>query len=310
MAEGVTVTRADVERAAERIGGHARRTPVLEAEPGVLFKLEFLQHAGSFKARGAFNRVLAAREAGEAPAGGVIAASGGNHGLAVAHVARSLGVRAEIFVPEVTGEVKVAGLRALGAEVTQTGAVYSDAYAASRARAALTGALEVHAYDHPDVVAGQGTVGAELLEQAGGVDTILVAVGGGGLIAGVTAAVADKAAVVAVEPERIPTLERALAAGRPVDVEVGGVAADALGATRVGGLAFELVRRAGVGSLLVTDDAIVAARAELWRAHRIAVEPAGAAAYAALLSGVYRPRPGERVAVVLCGANTDPATLA
>lgn len=305
----MSVTRGDTERAARRIGGHIRRTPVFEAAPGLLFKMEFMQHSGSFKVRGAFNRVLSARERGEPTERGVVAASGGNHGMAVAYVARALGVRAEIFVPEITNAVKVDGLRALGAEVTRTGAVYADALLASRKRVAETGAVEVHAYDHPDVIAGQGTVGLELLEQTGGVDTVLVAVGGGGLVAGVAAAVADAAAVVAVEPERIPTLNRALAAGTPVDVPVSGVAADALGATRLGETVFEIVRERGVASVLVSDEAIMRAREELWRAYRIAVEPAGATAFAALRSGAYRPREGERVAVILCGANTDPSTL-
>ncbi|MEV5409293.1 threonine/serine dehydratase [Thermopolyspora sp. NPDC052614] len=305
-----TPARADVERAAERIAGYARRTPVVEVEPGLWLKLETLQHSGSFKARGAFNRILSAREAGLLPAAGVIAASGGNHGLAVAYAAGTLGVRAEIFVPEVTSPVKVAGLRALGAEITQTGAIYSDAYEASVKRAADTGALELHAYDQFEIAAGAGTTGLEILEQTGGVDTILVAVGGGGLIAGVTAAVAGRARVVAVEPELIPTLHDALAAGRPVTVNVSGVAADSLGASRVGRVAFDAATAAGVRSLLVSDDDIIAARRELWRSYRIAAEYAGATAPAALLSGAYRRSPGERVAVIVCGANTDLATLA
>ncbi|MDH2424639.1 threonine/serine dehydratase [Sphaerisporangium sp. TRM90804] len=302
----MTVTRGDVERAAARIAGRVRRTPVVEGDPGVVLKLEGLQHSGSFKVRGAFNRVLAA---GRLPGAGVIAASGGNHGVAVAHAARALGVRAEIFVPEICAPVKVARLRALGAAVTLTGSIFAEAYEASAKRAAETGALEIHAYDHPDVVAGQGTVGLELMEQAGGVDTVLVAVGGGGLVAGVTAALDGAAEVVAVEPERIPTLHRAMAMGEPVLVEVGGVAADALGASRIGRIAFDTVTAAGVRSVLVTDDAIVEAREELWRGHRVAAEHSGAAALAALRSGAYVPRPGERIAVVICGANTDPSTL-
>lgn len=304
------VGRADVERAAERVAGYVRRTPVIEAEPGLWLKLETLQHTGSFKARGAFNRILSAREAGLLPDSGVIAASGGNHGLAVAYAARALGVRAEIFVPVITSPVKVAGLRALGAEIVQVGAIYSEALEASAKRAAETGALQIHAYDQPAVVAGAGTAGLEILEQTGGVDTILVAVGGGGLIAGVTAAVAGRAQVVAVEPELIPTLHDALAAGHPVPVDVSGVAADALGATRAGHIAVEVTAAAGVRSLLVSDDAIIAARRELWRSYRVATEHAGATALAALLSGAYRRSPDERVAVLVCGANTDPATLA
>ncbi|MER6508168.1 serine/threonine dehydratase [Nonomuraea sp. NPDC001636] len=304
-----TVTYQDVLDAAGRIEGHVLRTPVLEISPGLLLKLELLQHSGSFKVRGAFNRILSA---GALPPAGVIAASGGNHGLAVAHAARALGVRAEIFVPEVTSPVKVAGLKALGAHTTQTGAIYSEAAEAAAKRAAETGALAVHAYDQAEVLAGQGTTGLEIMEQTGGVDTVVVAVGGGGLAGGITLgarAGGDAPRIVAVEPYAIPTLHEALRAGRPVPVQVGGVAADALGATQLGGLAFEVLSGAGVDSVLVDDDAIVAARRTLWERHRLVAEPAGAAAYAALLSGAYRPAAGERVAVVVCGSNTDPATL-
>ncbi|MBN6052733.1 serine/threonine dehydratase [Nonomuraea sp. RK-328] len=312
----MTVTYEDVTGAARRIAGHTLRTPVLEVSPGLFLKLEQLQHAGSFKARGAFNRILSA---GGLPAAGVIAASGGNHGLAVAHAARALGVRAEIFVPEVTSPVKVAGLRALGAEIRQTGALYAQAAEAAAKRAAETGALVVHAYDQPEVVAGQGTLGLELTGQVPGIDTILVAVGGGGLVAGVvvgSGAPADgtsRPRIVAVEPELCPTLHEALRAGEPVQVQVSGVAADALGASRVGELAYGICSRAGAeGTLvgvLVPDEAVVAARRALWERHRVVAEHAGAAAYAALLSGAYTPAPGERVAIVVCGANTDPSTL-
>ncbi|MGV9382679.1 pyridoxal-phosphate dependent enzyme [Nonomuraea sp. NPDC003707] len=346
---------SDVLAAASRIDGLVLRTPVLEVSPGVFFKLELLQHSGSFKVRGAFNRMLSA---GELPPSGVIAASGGNHGLAVAYAARVLGVRAEIFVPEVTSPVKVAGLEALGAHITQTGAIYSEAAEAAAKRAAETGALAVHAYDQAEVVAGQGTTGLEIVEQTGGVDTVVVAVGGGGFAAGITigtsgpspspghppatpptptpgsapvpgsgvtpgspaspgSAPAPGSAVtagsgpriIAVEPERIPTLHEALRAGHPVPVEVSGVAADALGATKIGTIAFEVLSSPRVESVLVTDEAIVEARRTLWARHRVAAEPAGATAYAALLSGAYTPAPGERVAVVLCGSNTDPGTL-
>ncbi|WP_214109488.1 threonine/serine dehydratase [Acrocarpospora catenulata] len=294
------VTSQDVAQAARRIDGYVRHTPAYQAEPDRWLKLECLQHAGSFKVRGAFNRMLAA----ELPAAGVIAASGGNHGLAVAYAARRLGVRAEIFVPEVCAPVKIAGLRALGAEVVVGGAIYQEALEASRKRAADTGALEIHAYDQPEVVAGQGTLALELPE----VDTVLVAVGGGGLVAGVVAALDGRAAVVAVEPELIPTLHRALQAGEPTQVAVSGVGADALGASRVGRIAFDTV--AGrVSSVLVSDEAIIEARLALWAEYRVAAEHAGAAALAALRSGAYRPEPGERVAVIVCGSNTDPATL-
>ncbi|MFI6295621.1 serine/threonine dehydratase [Nonomuraea sp. NPDC050790] len=302
----MTVTRAEVQAAGERIAGHVLRTPVLEVSPGLFFKLEQVQRSGSFKVRGAFNRILSA---GTLPAAGVIAASGGNHGLAVAYAARALGVRAEIFVPTVTSPVKLAGLRALGAEITQTGAIYSAAAEAAAKRAAETGALPVHAYDQAEVIAGQGTLARELSEQAPDLDTVLVAVGGGGLAAGVALGLREGVRLVVVEPALIPALHRALAAGRPVPVEVSGVGADALGATQVGGLAFEVLSGAGVESVLVSDEAIIEARRLLWSEHRLAVEHAGAAAYAALLSGAYRPRDGERVAVVVCGSNTDPATL-
>lgn len=305
----MTVSHADVVSARERIAGHVLTTPVIEISPGLTFKLEQLQHSGSFKVRGAFNRILSA---GELPPSGVIAASGGNHGLAVAYAARALGVRAEIFVPTVTSPVKVAGLRALGAEITQIGAIYSEAATAAAKRAAETGALMAHAYDQPEVVAGQGTLGLELLGQVPEVDTVMVAVGGGGLASGVALGLDGGRSVrlVAVEPERIPTLNAALAAGRPVPVEVSGVGADALGASRLGELAFGVLSRTGPTSVLVSDEAIVAARRTLWTEHRMAVEHAGATAYAALLSGAYTPEPGERVAVVVCGSNTDPATLA
>ncbi|MEV0229215.1 serine/threonine dehydratase [Nonomuraea sp. NPDC050786] len=302
---------SDVLAAAGRIDGHVLRTPVLEVSAGIFFKLELLQHSGSFKVRGAFNRMLSA---GELPPSGVIAASGGNHGLAVAYAARALGVRAEIFVPEVTSPVKVAGLAALGAHITQTGAIYSDAAEAAAKRAAETGALAVHAYDQAEVVAGQGTTGLEIVEQTDGVDTVVVAVGGGGFAAGITLGTSmggeSGPRIVAVEPERIPTLHEALRAGEPVPVEVGGVAADALGATKLGAIPFEILSSARVKSVLVSDEAIAEARRTLWARHRVAAEPAGATAYAALLAGAYTPAPGERVAVVLCGSNTDPATLA
>ncbi|WP_431909788.1 threonine/serine dehydratase [Nonomuraea jabiensis] len=309
---------SDVLAAASRIDGLVLRTPVLEVSPGVFFKLELLQHSGSFKVRGAFNRMLSA---GELPPSGVIAASGGNHGLAVAYAARALGVRAEIFVPEVTSPVKVAGLEALGAHITQTGAIYSEAAEAAAKRAAESGALVVHAYDQAEVVAGQGTTGLEIVEQTGGVDTVVVAVGGGGFASGITLGTSGPPVpgsavkpgsgprIIAVEPERIPTLHEALRAGHPVPVEVGGVAADALGATKIGTIAFEILSSPRVESVLVTDEAIVEARRTLWARHRVAAEPAGATAYAALLTGAYTPAPGERVAVVLCGSNTDPSTL-
>ena len=309
------LTIADIDQARSLIAGHVRATPVISvegailglAEP-VLLKLEMLQHAGSFKPRGAFNRILGAAASGPLPAEGVIAASGGNHGLAVAHVARQLGIQAHIFVPEATSAFKLARIRALGATVTVTGAMYADAYDACLRHAAMSGALFVHAYDQPEVVAGQGTVGSELITQSD-IDTVVLAVGGGGLAAGVRLGVGPGVKLVAVEPERIPTLHAALAAGRPVDIEVGGVAADSLGARRIGSLAFEVLNAHQVQSVLVTESAIASTRQRLWDELQLVTEPGAATAAAALLSGAYAPEPGERVGVIICGANTDPSDL-
>jgi threonine dehydratase len=306
------ITTADIELAAERVAGRIRRTPILATEPGafglagaVTLKLELFQHAGSFKARGAFNRMLAA------PVGttSVIAASGGNAGIAVAYAAHMLGLAAEIFVPETASRVKVDRLTSYGAEVTVTGARYADAYLASMARAAETGALVVHAYDHPDIAAGQGTLGRELLQQDPETETIVVAVGGGGLLAGVATWARGRARIIAVEPELCPTLATALKAGGPVDVDVDGVAADALGARRVSEMCYDIAAADDVTSVLVSDQAIMAARQALWDETRIAAEPAGAAALAALTSGAYQPQPGERVSVIVCGGNTNPSDL-
>ncbi|UWP84632.1 threonine/serine dehydratase [Dactylosporangium fulvum] len=297
--------RHDVEAAARRIDGYIRHTPSYEVSPGLWFKLELLQHSGSFKARGAFNRILSAREAGQLPAAGVVAASGGNAGLGVAFAAARLGVPAEVFVPVTTPTPKVAKLRELGAVVHQHGREYAEAHAASTIRVAETGALFVHAYDQPEIVAGQGTLALELPKA----DTVLVATGGGGLVGGISAALAGRARVVAVEPVGAPTLHEALAAGRPVDVPVDSIAADSLGARRIGTIAYALAVRHETQSLLVTDDAIVEARRRLWDKYRIVVEHGAAAACAALDTGAYVPAADERVVVVLCGANTDPATL-
>jgi threonine dehydratase len=304
--------RDDIEAAADRVGSRVRRTPVVALEPGafglpgdVFLKLELLQHAGSFKPRGAFNRVLSH----EVPAAGLIAASGGNHGLAVAHVARTLGLPAEVFVPSSSSPVKVDQLRRYGIRIVVGGDFYADAYAASSSRAAETGALAVHAYDDIETVAGQGTLARELDKQVPAVDTVLVAVGGGGLMGGIASWFAGHARIVAVEPERCPTLAAALSAGRPVDVHVGGVAADSLGARRIGAIGLAAARDAGVESILVSDDAIRAARQLLWDDLRVASETGGATAVAALTTGAYQPAPGERVAVIVCGGNTDPHDL-
>jgi threonine dehydratase len=311
------LTSSDVQAAADRIRPHVRVTPLADLDPGmfapaarVVFKLEQVQHTGSFKVRGAFNRILAAIAEDAIPEAGVIAASGGNHGLAVAYAARHSNLPAQVYVPQTAPAVKVTKLRALGADVVQVGTRYAEAYTAAAKHAADTGALLCHPYDQPEICAGQGTLGLELLEQAGGeIDTILVAVGGGGLMAGVATAAGTRAHVVGVEPVAIPTLNAALAAGGPVDVEVSGIAADALGATRLGDIPYAVAVAAGVESVLVEDRDIIAARRLLWEDYRLVVEHGGAAAFAALLAGAYRPRAGERIAVILCGANTDVADL-
>ncbi|MGW6199390.1 threonine/serine dehydratase [Kribbella sp. NPDC055110] len=305
----MTVSLEDVKQAAERIAGRVRRTPVIQVAPGLTFKLELLQHTGSFKPRGAFNRLLTAKDSGELTGQGIVAASGGNHGLAAAYAARELGVPARIFVPQTTPAAKLGKLRTLDADIVQVGSEYAEAHQASLAAQEESGALLVHAYDQPEVVAGQGTVGLELLEQAGMFDTVLVAVGGGGLIAGIATAIGDNVQVIGVEPAQAPTMHRAIQAGAPTDGPVGGVAADSLGARRLGILAFEAVQGHHVQSVLVDDESIVAARKQLWREYHLATEHGGAVAWAALASGVYKPAAGERVVVVVCGANTDPATL-
>ncbi len=310
-------TSADVHAAATRIAGHIRVTPVFEADPGtfppagrVWLKLEQLQHTGTFKARGALNRILSAAEQDMIPAAGVVAASGGNAGIAVAYAAAHQNVPARVYVPLAVPEVKVARLREYGAEVVRSGSRYAESYEEALKYAADVGALFCHPYDQPEICAGQGTLGLELLEQTSGeLDTVVVSVGGGGLMAGIAAATEGRARVVAVEPVAIPTLHAALAAGRPVDVEVSGVAADALGASRVGDIAYAVAERTGVRSVLVDDADIVAARQALWDGYRLAVEHGGATAFAALATGAYKPSDGERVAVVVCGANTDLATL-
>ncbi|MBO3738421.1 serine/threonine dehydratase [Actinoplanes flavus] len=293
---------SDVRAAAQRVAGRVRRTPVLAAGPDLWFKLEFLQHAGSFKTRGMLNRIV------DPPAAGIVAASGGNAGLAAAYAARELGAAAEVFVPVTAPAVKVAKLGKLGARVVQEGAEYAEAYAAATIRAAETGALFCHAYDGPEMVAGNGTIGLELLSQVpDGFDTVLVAVGGGGLIGGLRAALPRDIRIVGVEPVTACAFHAAQRAGHPVDVPVSGVAADSLGARRIGDVGFALARDAI--SVLVEDDAIVDARRRLWDDYRLVVEHGTAAAYAALLTKAYQPEPGERVVVLLCGANTDPADL-
>lgn len=301
----MVVDLAGVRAAAKRIDGRIRRTPVYEAGPDLWFKLEFTQHAGSFKTRGMMNRILS----GPVSGAGVIAASGGNAGLAAAYAARELGHSAEVFVPVTAPAVKVAKLGKLGARVVQEGREYAEAYAAAVVRASETGALFCHAYDDPEMIAGNGTLGLELQSELS-FDTVLVAVGGGGLLGGIIAGLSRDVRIVGVEPVGSCALWAALDAGEPVDVPVSGVAADSLGARRIGDIGFELARAAKVDSVLVEDGAIIEARRRLWDEHRLVVEHGTAAAHAALLSGAYRPEPGERVVVLLCGANTDPADLA
>jgi len=302
------ISRTEIQEAGRRIAKHVRRTPVLALEEKafgidarVFFKLECLQHAGSFKPRGAFNCILSSK-IGEA---GVIAASGGNHGAAVAYAAHKLGHPAEIFVPIITPKNKVDRLKKYGAAITITGNSYSEALEASRKRATETGAVAIHAYDDARVLAGQGTLGMELEEQVRGLDSVLIAVGGGGLIGGVAAWYQDRVRVIGIEPERAPTLHKSLAAGQVVDVETGGVAADSLGARRAGELMFPIAQKFVSQSLLVSDEQIIEAQRALWHQLQLIAEPGGATALAALLSGVYKPRSGERVGVVLCGSNAD-----
>jgi len=301
------IDRGEIEAAARRIEGRVRKTPTIDVELDgrpVLLKLELLQHTGSFKPRGAFNRVLAA---GEIPPVGVIAASGGNHGAAVAYVAAALGIPCEIFVPEATPDVKRERIESFGAKLVVTGEHYPDAYDSCVERQAASGALQVHAYDHPHVVAGQGTIGIELSKQAPQLESLLVAIGGGGLIAGIAGWLQDDVKVIGVEPETSCALHAALAAGREVEVPVSGLAADALGARQIGHIAFEVASRFVPEVVLVNDDEIRQAQAWLWDRLRLIAEPGGAAALAALLSGRYRPE--GPVGVVVCGANTDPQTV-
>lgn len=307
----MTITHAAIEAAAARLAPYIRLTPVLQAMvPGVgsvAFKLEQLQLSGSFKARGAFNGLLSQ----PVPAAGVVAASGGNHGAAVALAAQTLGHKAAIFVPTFAPAAKVERIRGYGAEVVQVGDHFGATRDACLARETATGARNIHAYDQPATLAGQGTVAKEFLAQAPGLDTILIAVGGGGLIGGITAwcQAVGGPKVVAVEPETAASFNRAMTTGAPVEVTVSGVAADSLGAPRLGELSFAIATAAKTPSVLVEDSAIKEAQRYLWRELRIAVEPGGATALAALLSGRYRPAPGERIGVLLCGANCDPATL-
>jgi threonine dehydratase len=302
------ISPSQIEDAERAIRPHIRRTPVIEIDGAdlgldqvrLVLKLELMQHAGSFKARGAFANLLMR----DVPAAGVVAASGGNHGAAVAYAAMRLGVPARIFVPSIASPAKIARIREYGADLTVGGERYADALAACQAWTASSGALPVHAFDQIETLLGQGTLALELEQQAPALDSLLVAVGGGGLIGGIAAWYAGRVRVIGVEPEAAPTLTRALAAGRPVDAEAGGIAADSLAPRRVGLLMFPIAQRHVERVALVTDDAIMSAQARLWQALRIVAEPGGVAALAALLAGRYRPAPGERVGVVVSGGNT------
>jgi len=290
------------------IGPHVRVTPVLSVDMAdfgltsrpIALKLEFFQHSGSFKARGAFANLLTR----PIPPAGVVAASGGNHGAAVAYAAMRLNAPATIFVPGVTSKAKIERIRGYGAALVVGGERYADALAASEKFIVERGALAIHAFDQPETLLGQGTIGGEIEVQLPGIDTLLVAVGGGGLIGGIAAWFRGRVRIVAVEPEGAPTLWRAFAAGRPVDAPAEGIAADSLAPRRVGEIMFPIAQAFVERSVLVSDDDIRASQEALWDKLRAVTEPGGAAAFAALLSGKYAPAPGERVAVLLCGANT------
>jgi threonine dehydratase len=291
------------------IASHIRRTPVMHVDAAdfglsathLSLKLELFQHGGSFKARGAFTHLLTH----DVPPAGVVAASGGNHGVAVALAASKLGIPARIFVPSVASPAKQKRIRDLGAHLVIAGERYADALAASKDWIRGSGALEIHAFDQPETLLGQGTLGLELEQQLPELDTLLVAVGGGGLIGGIAAWFAGRVKLIAVEPVAAPTLARALEAGQPVDAEAGGVAADSLAPRRVGELMFPLAREYVDRVVLVEDETIRAAQRALWKELRIASEPGGAAAFGALLGDHYQPAPGERVAVLVCGGNTE-----
>jgi len=309
MVTTTTIARDEIVRTDDLIRPYIRRTPVVDihgSDVGVdvarlVLKLELLQHAGSFKPRGAFTNLLTHA----IPAAGVVAASGGNHGAAVAFAANRLGIEATIFVPTTTPKAKQDRIASYGARLRLSGNSYVEALDAATAWAAETGALQVHAYDQVETLLGQGTVGLEFEQQAPDLDTVLVAIGGGGLIGGMAAWFAGRVKMIGVEPASAPTLERALQAGHPVDVNVGGIAADSLGARRVGDLMFPIAQAYVNRVALVSDEAIVEAQRRLWDVVRLRAEPGGATAFAALLSGAYQPARDERVGVVVCGGNAD-----
>jgi threonine dehydratase len=299
---------ASIEAAAARIRAYVRRTPMLLVDgadlalPGIriAFKLEFTQHSGSFKARGAFNSLLSR----SAPAAGVVAASGGNHGVAVAFAAKRTARRATIFVPNVASRIKIEQIRACGATLEIRGERYADALAASEEFAQRTGALPIHAFDQVETLLGQATLGLELDQDGPALDALLIAVGGGGLIGGLAAWYRGRVPLIGVEPEQAPTLTHALAAGKPIDAPAGGIAADSLAPRQVGALMFPMAQRFVAATVLVSDDAIRTAQHTLWNLLRVVVEPGGAAAFAALQSGAWRPVAGQTIGILLCGANT------
>ena len=303
------ITREEIRANYAKIAPYVRKTPIAPAdgtelglEPVSLqLKLELLQHTGSFKARGAITHLLSRR----VPGAGVVAASGGNHGVAVAFAAQKFNVPARIYVPTVASKTKVERIRSYGAELVVGGRLFAEAYTESEKWAALSGAMPIHPFDQRETLLGQGTVGLELEEQVPDLGTLLVAVGGGGLIGGIAAWYGGKIRIVGVEPEKAPTLTRALESGRPVDAEAGGIAADSLAPRRVGELMFPLAQKYVERVILVTDEEIQDAQQILWKAMRIAAEPGGAAAFAALSSKKYRPASSDRVGVLVCGGNTD-----
>jgi threonine dehydratase len=300
----VSLTKQTIREAERRIRPYIRRTPIIEVDRVVL-KLEFMQHTGSFKTRGAFTNLLMRR----VPKNGVVAASGGNHGAAVAFAAMRLGVPAKIFVPTVASPAKIAKIRSYGADLVVHGDRYADALEASQAWMAKTKAMPIHAFDQAETLIGQGTLGMELQAQAPQLDTLLVAVGGGGLIGGIASWYRGAVRLIGVEPRAAPTLSKALQAGHPVDAEAGGIAADSLAPRRVGELVYPIVARFVEKTVLVEDAAILQAQKTLWETLRIVVEPGGAAPFAALLSRAYVPKRGERVGVLLSGANTTAVNL-
>lgn len=313
MRDQSEVSRERIRETENVIRPHIRRTPILEVDGSefgldsikIIFKFELFQHSGSFKARGAFTNLLTR----EVPDAGVVAASGGNHGAAVAFAAMKLQKPATIFVPSVASPAKLDRIRRYGAELVIAGDRYAESLEASEEWRAKSGALPIHAYEAVETLRGQGTLGMELEEQDPNLDSLLVAVGGGGLIGGVAAWYQDRLKIVAVEPFAAPTLDYALRAGKPVDAPAGGIAADSLAPRQVGQMMFPIAQKYVLEVVLVSDEEILAAQKSLWETVRVAAEPGGAAAFAGLLSGRYKTQPGERVGVIVCGGNTDKVLL-